>query len=71
MFQLILKKTANTSDDRRIGYTVRLFPSQLKGEIIRVKKDTIGIKKLVVKTTNGDIVEVDDVPYLYEILKRK
>ena len=64
------EKVANTSDDKRIGYTVRLFPSQLKGEIVRVRKDTKGIKKLVIKTTNGDIVEVDDLPYLYEVLKR-
>lgn len=65
------KNVSNTSDDKRIGYTVRLFPSQLKGEIVRVKKDAKGIKKIVVKTTNGDIVEVDDLPYLYEVLKRK
>lgn len=55
--------------DRRIGYTVRLFPSQLKGEIIRVRKDPKGIKKLVVKTRD-DIIEIDDLPYLYEVLKR-
>ncbi len=29
------------------------------------------MKKLVVKTTSGDTVEVDDLPYLYEVLKRK
>ena len=64
------KKAANTSDDMRIGYIVRLFPSQLKGEIVRVKKDDKGIKKLVVKTIKGDLVEVVDLPYLYEVLKR-
>lgn len=53
----------------RIGYTVRLFPSHLKGEIIRVRTNAKGIKKLVVKTTKGDIVEVDDLPYLYQVLK--
>lgn len=37
---------------------------------MRVRKDTKGLKKLVVKTTRGDIVEVDDLPYLYEVLKR-
>lgn len=65
------KIAVKISDDKRIGYTVRLFPSQLKGEIIRVRKDTKGIKKLVIKTTSGHIVEVDDLPYLYEVLKRK
>lgn len=66
-----IKNTAITSEDRRIGYTVRLFPSQIKGEIIRVKKDEKGIKKLVVKANNGTIIEINDMPYLYEVLRRK
>lgn len=66
----LINNCVDFKEDKRIGYSVRLFPSQLKGEIIRVKKDAKGIKKLVVKTTNGDIVEVDDLPYLYEVLKR-
>ena len=48
---------------------MRLLPSQLKGKIIRIRKNSKGIKRLVIKTTNGDIVEVDDFSYLYEILK--
>ena len=64
------KKGVDSKEDKRIGYSVRLFPSQLIGEIVRVRKDAKGTKKLVVKTTNGDIVEVDDLPYLYEVLKR-
>lgn len=63
-----IKKEIDSKEDKRIGYIVRLFPSQLKGEIVRVRKDTKGLKKLVVKTTRGDIVEVDDLPYLYEVL---
>jgi hypothetical protein len=66
-----IKKEIDSKEDKRIGYIVRLFPSQLTGEIVRVRKDTKGLKKLVVKTTRGDIVEVDDLPYLYEVLKRK
>ena len=66
----LINQDVNSIEDKRIGYSVRLFPSQLKGRIIRVRKDTKGIKKLVVKTTNGDIVEVGDLPYLYEVLKR-
>ena len=62
--------TSGGKEDKRIGYIVRLFPSQLKGEIVRVRKDSKGMKKLVVKTTSGDTVEVDDYPYLYEVLKR-
>jgi hypothetical protein len=65
-----LANSVESKEDRRIGYTVRLFPSQLKGEIVRVRVDRKGIKKLVVKTFNGDVVEVNDLPYLYEVLKR-
>lgn len=59
-----------SKEDKRIGYTVRLFPSQLKGEIIRVRKNAKDVKKLVVKTKDN-IIEIDDLPYLYEVLKRK
>jgi hypothetical protein len=65
-----LANSVESKEDKRIGYTVRLFPSQLKGVIVRVRKDSKGMKKLVVKTTSGDTVEVDDLPYLYEVLKR-
>ena len=65
-----LANSVESKEDKRIGYTVRLFPSQLKGEIVRVRVDRKGIKKLVVKTFNGDVVEVNDLPYLYEVLKR-
>ncbi len=56
-------------EDKRIGYTVRLLPSQLKGEIIRVRKNSKGIKKLVVQTKDN-IIEINDSPYLYEVLKK-
>lgn len=65
----MFKDDVGFKEDKRIGYTVRLFPSHLKGEIIRVRTNAKGIKKLVVKTTKGDIVEVDDLPYLYQVLK--
>ena len=66
-----LANSVESKEDKRIGYTIRLFPSQLKGEIVRVRVDRKGIKKLVVKTFNGDMVEVNDLPYLYEVLKRR
>ena len=66
----LLPDRVDSKEDKRIGYIVRLFPSQLKGEIVRVRKDARGAKKLIVKTTKGDMVEVDDLPYLYEVLKR-
>ena len=66
---ITLANPIESKEDKRIGYTVRLFPSQLKGEIVRVRVDRKGIKKLVVKTFNGDVVEINDLPYLYEVLK--
>ena len=57
--------------DKRIGYVVRLFPSQQVGEIINTKIDGKGVKKLEVRTKDGNIVAVDDMPYLYEVLKKR
>lgn len=58
-------------DDKRIGFTVMLFPSQKKGKIINVRTDRTGIKKLVVSTTTGETIEINDLPYLYEVLSRE
>ena len=57
--------------DKRIGYVVRLFPSQQVGVIFNTKIDGKGVKKLEVRTNDGNIVVVDDMPYLYEVLKKK
>lgn len=64
-----IRNTAINIDDTRLGYKVRLFPSQEKGEIIGVKRNTDGKSKLVVKTTKS-IVEIDDLPFLYEVLSK-
>ena len=58
------------TDDKRIGCTVRLYPSQLKGEIVRSRVDSKGRKKLIIRTSDGQLVEIDDLPYLYEVLSR-
>lgn len=58
------------SKDKRIGYTVRLFPSQQVGIIVNTNTDKNGIKQLVVRTNEGKVLAVDDLPYLYEVLKR-
>jgi len=42
-----------------------------KGEIVDVKKDRKGIRKLVIKKTDGNFVEIIDLPYLHEVLKGK
>lgn len=66
----LIEECVNSKEDKRIGYSVRLFPSQLEGVIVSVRKDSRGMKKLVVETTKGDSVEIADLPYLYEVLKR-
>ena len=66
----LIEECVNSKEDKRIGYSVRLFPSQLEGVIVSVRKDSKGMKKLVVETTKGDSVEIADLPYLYEVLKR-
>lgn len=65
-----LQSDSDYKKDRRIGSVVRLFPSQKVGEIINTKIDK-GVKKLEVRTNGGNILTVDDMPYLYEILKKK
>ena len=64
-------KNDDEINDKRIGYIVKLYPSQSKGKIISVKKGSWTSKKLVVKTNSGKIVEIDDLPFLYEVLKKK
>lgn len=63
-------KGTQVKGDKRIGYIVKLFPSQQVGEIVNVSVDGKGIKKLMVRNNEGNIMAIDDIPYLYEILKR-
>lgn len=63
--------SGQVTEDRRIGYEIRLFPSQKRGKIINVRLDDKGFKKIVVKTLDGKIIEIDDLPYIYELLKHK
>ena len=62
--------SVKTIEDKRIGYKIKMFPSQTKGEIVKVYKNAKGTKKLVVKTAKGELVEIVDLPYFYEVLKR-
>lgn len=60
-----------SSRDRKIGYTIRILPSQEIAEIIGVRVDHEGYKRLVIRTEDYHLKEIDDNPYLYIILKRK
>lgn len=70
----VYKGTSNigtqVKGDKRIGYIVKLFPSQQVGKVVNVSVDGKGFKKLMVRTNEGNIMAIDDIPYLYEILKR-
>jgi len=62
--------TRHSKKDKRIGWKVKTFPSQHVGVIVNVRTDERGIKKIVVKTNDGNLVTIDDLPYLYEVLIR-
>ena len=66
-----ISAATENKEDQRIGYVVRLFPSQQVGVIVSAKTDGNGIKKLVVRTNEGNTMVIDDLPYLYEVLKRE
>ncbi len=55
----------------KVGDTLRLLPSQLMGEVINLKLDKRGNKKIVVKTRDGQTIEVYDNKYLYEKIYKK
>ena len=66
--QIISKQ--DMSEDKRIGYTIRMLPSQKRGVIIGVKMDHDGYKILKIMTYDGEIIEIDDSSYLYDVLSR-
>ena len=55
-------------DDDRIGYIIRLLPSQKKAVIVGVSVDDEGYKKLEILTNDCQFKEIDDNPYLYDYL---
>lgn len=54
----------------KVGDTLRLLPSQIVGEVINLRLDKKDNKKIVVKGRNGQILEVYDNKYLYEIINK-
>jgi len=62
-------QSTDSTEDKRIGYTIRIIPTLQIGEIIGTI-DKNGTKKIVVKTINGNVIEIDDLPYLYEVIER-
>ena len=59
------------SEEGKIGDTIRLLPSQKKCEIIGKRVDHEGYEKLVLRTADYRLKEIDNNPYLYIVLKRK
>lgn len=50
----------------KIGDILRLLPSQIVVEVIRLRVDNKGYRKIVVETEDEQIVEIYDNQYLYE-----
>ena len=59
------------SKEGKIGDTIRLLPSQKKCEIIGTRVDHEGYERLVLRTADYRLIEIDNNPYLYIVLKRK
>ena len=50
----------------KIGDILRLLPSQLVGEVRRLRIDNKGFRKIIVETEDKELVEIYDNQYLYE-----
>lgn len=50
----------------KIGDILRLLPSQLVGEVKRLRVDNKGFRKIVVETEDKELIEIYDNHYLYE-----
>ena len=50
----------------KIGDKLRLLPSQLVGEVIRLHVDNKGYRKIIVETMDKELIEIYDNQYLYE-----
>ena len=50
----------------KIGDMLRLLPSQLVGEVRRLRIDNKGFRKIIVETEDKELVEIYDNQYLYE-----
>lgn len=55
----------------KVGDTLRLLPSQFVGEVINLRLDKKGNKKIVVKGRDEQTIEVYDNKYLYEKINNK
>lgn len=65
------EKIESSSFTVKIGDTLKLFPSQHIGKVIKLRIDRLGQRKIVVKTGDGQIVESYDNKYLYEKIKQQ
>ncbi len=67
--KLALSRNHNKKDHVVVGCKVKLYPSQIKGTIIKIKCDKFGERILVVRPEIGPDVETLDNSYFYEVLK--
>lgn len=50
----------------KIGDVLKLFPSQLVGEVVKLRIDKSGRKKIIVQSSDGPRVEIYDSKFLYQ-----
>ncbi len=55
----------------KIGDTLKVFPTQVVGRVIKLRIDKTGHKKIIIKSTKGDVVEIYDSKYLYQKQTKK
>ena len=55
----------------KIGDVIQVFPSQLVGEVVKLRIDKTGHRKIIVQSSDGPRVEVYDSPYLYKMVPEK
>lgn len=64
------KESDDDLEEVKIGYVLRLFPSQKVGSVIEIKTTKSGLRKLVLKMTDGTLREEYDNDNLYEVIRK-
>ena len=57
-------------EEVKIGYVIRLFPSQKVGSVIEIKTTKSGLRKLILKMADGTLREEYDNDNLYEVIRK-
>ena len=58
-------------EENKVGYVLKLFPSQKVGRVEQIKITKSGLRKLVLKMNDGSIREEYDNDLLYEVIRKE